>query len=144
MGASVSSKEWAHRHGNQPAARLPESSLPWSLQLLMVCTLAPAAPEYSCSRTLQHLNIPLPGPLQLHSASPDPREDTEAFAQLLQLCTPRLHQFDAHGLAIIVRTAAKLDVRLPQEVLDGWAAAAAARLPEFNTQDLANSIFSRK
>lgn len=46
------------------------------------------------------------------------------------------------GLVVIVRTAAKLGARLPAPLLRGWAAAALRRLPEFNPQDLANSLFS--
>ncbi|GAB4819959.1 hypothetical protein N2152v2_007005 [Parachlorella kessleri] len=86
------------------------------------------------SAALQHMT-------KVHGVSPRPY-DGDACADLLQLCGSRLHEFDAQGLAILVRTAAKLGHRLTTAWLVSWADAALDRLQEFKPQDLANSIYA--
>ncbi|KAL4444147.1 hypothetical protein ABPG75_011884 [Micractinium tetrahymenae] len=77
----------------------------------------------------------------LHEEAPR-GADRACFARLLALARPRLGSFDAFGLCVIVRTAARLATRLGSEDLQAWCEAAGRRLDSFNPQDLANSVFS--
>ncbi len=93
---------------------------------------------YAATRKPQPL-----APSQIHASRPAAgTRDAHACAELLRLCIGPLRQFDAQGLAIMVRTAAKLGNSLSTTEVGDWAEAAVARLPEFNPQDLANSIFA--
>lgn len=63
----------------------------------------------------------------LHQAAPT-ASDAEALGSLLDLALPLLPTFDAFGLCIIVRTAARLQAPLTRQQLLPWCYAAEDRL----------------